>query len=40
MDNHTPEQRRKNMQAVKNKDSQIEYYSCNRNDGEIYVGVL
>lgn len=24
MDNHTPEQRRKNMQAVKNKDSQIE----------------
>ena len=24
MDKHTPEQRRKNMQAVKNKDSQIE----------------
>ena len=24
MDNHTKEQRRKNMQAVKNKDSQIE----------------
>ena len=24
MDNHTPEQRRKNMQAVKNKDSKIE----------------
>lgn len=24
MDNHTPEQRRRNMQAVKNKDSQIE----------------
>ena len=24
MDNHTPEQRHKNMQAVKNKDSQIE----------------
>ena len=24
MDRHTPEQRRKNMQAVKNKDSQIE----------------
>lgn len=24
MDNHTPEQRRKNMQAVKNKDSAIE----------------
>lgn len=24
MDNHTPEQRRKNMRAVKNKDSQIE----------------
>lgn len=24
MDNHTPEQRRKNMQAVKNKDSEIE----------------
>lgn len=24
MDNHTPEQRRKNMQAVKNKDSRIE----------------
>lgn len=24
MDNHTPEQRRKNMQAIKNKDSQIE----------------
>ncbi|MCR5353541.1 MAG: very short patch repair endonuclease [Clostridiales bacterium] len=25
MDNHTPEQRRKNMQAVKNKDSKIEF---------------
>lgn len=25
MDRHTPEQRRKNMQAVKNKDSQIEF---------------
>ena len=24
MDKHTPEQRRKNMQAIKNKDSQIE----------------
>lgn len=24
MDNHTPEQRRRNMQAVKNKDSKIE----------------
>lgn len=24
MDNHTPEQRRKNMQAVRNKDSKIE----------------
>lgn len=24
MDNHTPEQRTKNMRAVKNKDSQIE----------------
>lgn len=24
MDNHTPEQRRKNMKAVKNKDSVIE----------------
>ncbi len=24
MDNHTPEQRKKNMQAVKNKDSEIE----------------
>lgn len=24
MDNHTKEQRRKNMQAVKNKDSEIE----------------
>ena len=24
MDNHTPEQRRKNMQAVKNRDSKIE----------------
>ena len=24
MDNHSPEQRRKNMQAVKNKDSEIE----------------
>ena len=24
MDNHTPEQRRKNMKAVKNKDSEIE----------------
>ena len=24
MDRHTPEQRHKNMQAVKNKDSQIE----------------
>ena len=24
MDNHTPEQRRKNMQAIKNKDSKIE----------------
>ena len=24
MDRHTPEQRRKNMQAIKNKDSQIE----------------
>ncbi len=24
MDNHTPEQRRKNMQSVKNKDSKIE----------------
>ena len=24
MDRHTPEQRRKNMQAVKNKNSQIE----------------
>lgn len=24
MDNHTPEQRRKNMQAVKNKNSKIE----------------
>lgn len=24
MDKHTPEQRRKNMQAVKNKDSEIE----------------
>lgn len=24
MDNHTPEQRRKNMQAIKNKDSEIE----------------
>ena len=24
MDKHTPEQRRKNMQAVKNKDSKIE----------------
>ena len=24
MDRHTPEQRRKNMQAVKNKDSKIE----------------
>ena len=25
MDNHTPEQRRKNMQAIKNKDSKIEF---------------
>lgn len=44
MDKHTPEQRRKNMQAVKNKDSQIELllrnelwkrglrYQKNRND--------
>lgn len=44
MDRHTPEQRRKNMQAVKNKDSQIELllrkelwkrglrYQKNRND--------
>ena len=24
MDNHTPEQRRKNMQAIRNKDSEIE----------------
>ena len=44
MDNHTPEQRRKNMQAVKNKDSIIELllrkelwkrglrYQKNRND--------
>lgn len=24
MDRHTPEQRRKNMQAIKNKDSEIE----------------
>ena len=28
MDNHTPEQRRKNMQAVKNKNSKIEILLC------------
>lgn len=28
MDNHTPEQRRKNMQAIKNKGSEIEILLC------------
>lgn len=46
MDNHTPEQRRKNMQAIKNKDSKIELLlrkelwrrglRYRKNDGSVY----